>query len=155
MEIKTGVFQINNLDGEDLYNDMNNGYDLGYYNHLVENNISLEEAENKYFDIESGEVLIGFRPIEENTPQSWYWFESLGVGFEIDPGAEYSAVVGENVVQVVKSRWAIQGSPFNSCYPNQVDGDEEGDEWGYSLPPEMLPDRYIPRQRETKAVITM
>lgn len=157
MEIRTGVFQINQLDDEfgDLYTDMNNGYDLAYYDYLEENKIPTDEADNHDFMVESGLVLIGFRPTEDNNEFAWFWYEFLGIGFELDPDAEYSALVRESVVQVVRSKWAIQGHIYSPCYPNQVDADTEGVLWGYSLPPEMLTDEHISRQKPTQEVMAM
>ena len=48
-----------------------------------------------------------------------------------------------NILQVVWSKWALQGAWCSPCYPNQVDLDSDGGIWGYCLPAAEVRDEWV------------
>jgi len=61
------------------------------------------------------------------------WKRKKGL-YEPDPKGDYSAIVREDVIQVVKSKTTRTGALCSPCYPGQVDLDTPGDFLGYCLP---------------------
>ena len=121
----TGVFSMHNL--EFICEDMDTkGIDVEFEAHLRE--CPNEDHDECWGDGESGETLIGFV------------FDEASGKYDIDPNAEYSAIVGDTYVQVVKSSFGIRGALCSPCYPGQVDADTEGDFLGFAVPPDVVGD---------------
>lgn len=120
----TGVFSIHNL--EWICEDMDNkGIDPDFEAHV-------RECPNEYHEECYGEgnstTLIGFI------------FDEKSGKYDIDPKAEYSAIVSETYVQVVKSGYGIRCALCSPCYPGQGDADTAGDFLCYSVPPDVVGD---------------
>lgn len=81
--------------------------------------------------IDYHEVIIGFKDCKKE--------DSIftNINKNIDEEAEYSAIIGEITLQVLRSKWVIKGSLCSPCYPGQVDAESKGDFWGWSLPPDL------------------
>jgi hypothetical protein len=59
-------------------------------------------------------------------------------GFYVeDPKAEYSCVLGEVCGQVTQSLYICKCNHCSPCYPYQGDLETEGDEWAFTLPPDV------------------
>lgn len=61
------------------------------------------------------------------------WKRKKGL-YEPDPKGDYSAIVREDVIQVVLSKTTRTGALCSPCYPGQVDLDTPGEFLGYCLP---------------------
>jgi hypothetical protein len=89
-----------------------------------------QEFYNELEGCESGDQLIGD------------WIKDNEGLYDADPEGEYSAIVREGVVQVIKSIYITKCKNLCSpCYPGQADingGDDEpeGEFLAYNLPPE-------------------
>lgn len=132
--ISTGVFNLNGL--EFIHDDIIDGDDPDYEDFLAQESarclaegISFNEDSLDSCDYEQGTAYIG---MIKNADGKW----------EPDPEAEYSAIarMDGNVLQVVRSKWAVSGAGCSPCYPYQVDGDTPGQFWGYAPPPDVVGD---------------
>ena len=163
----TGVLNV--TDAEWLIEDIYNGIDLAWEEHLLTCkgvcvNCTCNHYEDecycaprcKEYDPVEGEhdicaagfgmgtMLIGFAETPSITNA---WFD-LAYGKRLyapDPDAEYSAIVGETYAQVVRSKW-VQGCKLCSpCYPGQGDLQQngKGNYIAFTLPPDVWGD-YCP-----------
>jgi hypothetical protein len=118
----TGVFSLD--DFEFVYEDCERGIDPDTFG--VEGAVDWDCYEQSV-------TLIGFKelPLDQQLD---------GARFEPDDQAPYSAIVrhDSNVMQVVRSRWLVQGHYCSPCYPGQVDGDTPGIYLGYAPDPELI-----------------
>lgn len=149
--ILTGVITRNHVDWleDDLFTSKD--VNLTYEDHCVECKGDKESGHEFCWEDDGGDVrLIGFKRVDRRrVNDAWFSVGDLlnktWKGWLPDPKAEYSAVVREDVVQVVLSGYAVKGRMCSPCYPNQVDVDSLDDEngyWGYSLPPDMFDKEY-------------
>lgn len=126
----TGVLSNHNI--EWLFDEVcyEGSIDLGYEDYIAayEGDIDSEDYQ-KYLDAwesdPSNTILIG------------QWIKE-GDQYVPDPKGEFSAIVREDVTQVVLSTWVMRGALCSPCYPGQVDLDSDGDFVAYILPPEIL-----------------
>ncbi len=109
----------------------------------------LEEADSN-LDVETTEWLLGFVKTFDKSG-AWYWYPYLKCGFKPDPEAEYSAIVGEIYLQVVRRQWVLRAALCSPCYPGQGDVNTEGDFLSYSLPPDLFLDVNPIRKRIVRA----
>ena len=126
--VLTGVHNGNDIEHwDDLYN----GIDLGYEEHIKECESYLETGECDC-DLETGTTLIGG------------WILKGGL-YEPDTDSEYSAIYNpdENTIQVLHSKYMIRCAYCSPCYPNQVDVDSTGEQIGYMLPIEIMTEEWI------------
>lgn len=80
------------------------------------------------YESDGDTYLIGFKRTENGL-------------FEPDETTEFSAILRQDsgpTLQVVRSKWLIQGALCSPCYPGQVDGDNDGDFLGYAPPPDLF-----------------
>lgn len=121
--IKTGVFSIHSSEWICEVLDLD-AINVNYEEHDRE--CPNEDHDDCWESQCSDTLLIGF-VYNEKTDQ-----------YDIDPKCEYSAIVSETVIQVVRSDHVITGSMCSPCYPDQVDGDTPGNVIGYALPPDLI-----------------
>lgn len=124
---------------EDLYNAIN----LDWEAHLAE--CSAEDHDCCWSNDGTDTLLIGFRECEVDRETTWFGKPDADGkrGYEPDPEARYSAIVGEAYTQVVVSLWTMLVRPCSPCYPGQGDLDSPDPEHGlvaYSLPPDLYED---------------
>lgn len=120
----TGVRQINRC-SEWIYDTINQGIDLDWEEHLSE---CEEEDHDSCGPCEQSNVLIGG------------WKKDSDGKWEPDQSAEYSAIAGQTVLQIVWSRHTRRSALCSPCFPGQADNDSEGDYLAFDLPPDMIRD---------------
>lgn len=134
----TGVYLLNSF--EFLNEDIAEGISLSYHDYLKEYSLS-EGDDTGDADIWETDFLIGFKKTRDKI-NAWFWYNTKdeGYGFEPDTDAEYSAIVDTEaaVMQVVNSKYGILGAMASPCYPNQVDGDSEGNIRAYAPHPGLI-----------------
>jgi hypothetical protein len=114
----TGV--INTNKPEWLHEDMYNGIDLDFEEHLKE--CKNEYHDDCYFNDETT-YLIGFK------------FDEKSGKYEVDYDAEYSAIVSQIYTQIVHSKTIKENVGLCSpCFPGQADLDSKGNFKAYDLP---------------------
>lgn len=130
----TGVFSTNAL--EWVWEDAGEGIDLAWENHIR----TCRRLHHDHCGPDaSGTALIGFRPRRKREEAVFTVGKGRRTcGYVPDEKAEYSAIVRESVVQVVRSRWVVKGAPCSPCYPGQIDGETEGEFVAYAPPPEVF-----------------
>ena len=103
--------------------------DLTFENYMLEkpNDMYEEDWIDQYMNDEST-YLIGFKEVN-------------GM-YEIDEGAEFSAIVNFPYTQIVHSRYMSYANKCSPCYPYQNDLDTPGDNETYQLPPDMFDDEF-------------
>ena len=134
----TGVVSLNSL--EHIHEDMYNGdeINLAFIDHLEECHKDIDDDHDDCWaelDVcDRGDILIG---LKETTVKldAMYWYERWHRGFTPDPEAEYSAIVREDVAQIVKSKWFAYCHKCSPCYPQQGDLDTAGDYYKAYAPP--------------------
>lgn len=149
--VKTGVFTINRVTGifDDIsYHSINVDFEARqadiekeYYEKLREEHDLPDDYD---FDLDPQEV------VNENDLYDDYMNEEDGddtrlIGFMKDeegqyvedPKAEYSCVLGESYGQVTQSLYICKCNKCSPCYPYQGDLETEGDEWAFTLPPDV------------------
>jgi hypothetical protein len=138
-DVLTGVISLHSLNEQfyELLNDaVNETHETARETFIKENAHSLQPEELEKFDEEwesqpDDSLLIGFIRDKDNL-------------WDVDPDADFSALVRESVIQVVKSNWVKEGLMCSPCYPNQVDLDSKCEHafgWmGYCLDPELVND---------------
>lgn len=98
-----------------------NGIDLSWEEFIKSDEYDPEE---EYDFFESGDWLIGD------------WLQDEDGKYYPNPEGEYSAIVREDVTQVVYSKYTKRGNVCSPCYPGQIDLDSKGDFLAYDIPPE-------------------
>ncbi len=131
----TGVFNANNL--EFIFEDSEKGIDLEYVEWLEEHEKECKEED--HWDccdnLDKSKILIGYKRFFDE--------ESFGETYGPDENAEYSAILsshGGNILQVVKSKWAVRSALCSPCCPGQADGDTPGEYLCYAPPPDVIGD---------------
>ena len=116
---------VNTNAPEWLWDDMDNAINISYENWIKECNPSDEEI----YCYESSEdtYLIGFILNSDDE-------------YELDPNADYSAIVSSPYTQIVKSKWVSKCGMCSMCYPGQGDLDTIGEQLVYNLPPDLWGD---------------
>lgn len=117
----TGVFTMNDINQE--FFESEDFIDLAWEEHIekCENN----DHDECYVEHDRYESIIGFRKGKNGV-------------YEVDQDAEYSAIIRENTIQVIRSIWGIKGALCSPCFPGQVDTGTKGEFLAYSLPYELL-----------------
>lgn len=105
---------------EFLHEEEADGIDLAWLEHLS----VCEENDHSNCMYGGNEVLIGFAETKDGI-------------FEIDPEAEYSAIVWSPYTQVVRSKHTKRCGLCSPCFPGQGDLDSEGEFLTYDLPPDV------------------
>lgn len=138
----TGVLNI--TDAEWLIEDIHEGLDLAWEEHIL--TCPEEDHDMCWAGEFTGTVLIGFREVYF-LKDAWFVVPH-GAGFgrhgyEPDPDAEYSAIIGEIYAQIVRSKWVQNCALCSPCYPGQgnIERDGVGDYIAYTLPPNVWGDR--------------
>lgn len=72
--------------------------------------------------------------------------------YEPDDSGEYSAIVHEDVTQVVWSKYTKRTALCSPCYPGQGDLDTPGPWLAYDLPPEVYGQTYLDTQKAIKEI---
>ena len=116
----TGV--PNSNDPEFLYEEaFRSGIDINFEEHC-------KECKNEYHDNcwmdDEPTYLIGFKKNEKGE-------------HVLDEKAEYSAIVGQQETQVLRSGYVSRVTLCSPCFPGQGDLDTPGEFLAYNLPPEM------------------
>lgn len=62
------------------------------------------------------------------------WRKDQSGRYEPDPAGEYAAILREDVVQVVQSKYTRRAALCSPCYPGQADLDTPGEFLAYCLP---------------------
>jgi hypothetical protein len=124
----TGVIGINEL-GQVFFDELySNGINLTYEEYIRDNpeNLTREELDNlDFWDSSSDTFLIGD------------WIKDKNDQYDYDPKGEYAAIVNEDTVQVIYSKYIRENVALCSpCYPGQADSASKGDFMMYDLPPE-------------------
>jgi hypothetical protein len=112
----TGVMGLNNVP-EGFFDETYDGINLtceACHEHGTDSECDGCDAE--------GDLLIGA------------WRKDRDGLYEPDPAGEYSAILREDVVQIVQSIKTQRGALCSPCYPGQVDLDSPGEYLGYCLP---------------------
>jgi len=118
----TGV--LNSTDAEFLYEDAiyHGGIDINFEEHC-------KECKNEYHDDcwmdDKPTYLIGFKKNEEGD-------------YVLDEKAEYSAIVGQQETQVLRSGYVSRVTLCSPCFPGQGDLDTPGEFLAFTLPPEVF-----------------
>jgi len=119
----TGVLLSNNADF--LYEDALKGIDIDFKEHL-------KECKNEYHDNcwmnDEPTYLIGFKKDEKGE-------------YILDEKAEYSAIVGQQETQVLRSGYVSRVALCSPCFPGQGDLDTPGEFLAFTLPPEVWGER--------------
>ena len=135
---------LGNNDPEWLHEDIHNGVDLAWEEHIL--TCTEEDHDMCGMDFDTGTVLIGFIETDDECKT---WFGIGGdacnehmVVYAPDPKAEYSAIAGEIYTQVVHSKYVQNCVLCSPCYPGQGDlqMDGRGDFIAYTLPPDVWGD---------------
>ena len=125
----TGVVSNNDV-VQFISDEMYNGIDLDWEDHINSPNHLEQEKENEYcgecenWEMQQSTILIG------------NWIKDSDGLYEYDPDGEYAAIVGEIYTQVVFSQHARRSNLCSPCYPGQGDIGSDGDYLTYDLPPE-------------------
>jgi hypothetical protein len=151
--VKTGVFTINRV--PNIFDD------IAYYSINIDFDVRQEEIEKEYheklreehnlpedydFDADPQEVMNDFdlddyMNEEDGADTRLIGFMKDEEGLYIeDPKAEYSCIIGESYGQVTQSLYICQCNHCSPCYPYQGDLETEGDEWAFTLPPDVWGD---------------
>lgn len=118
--ILTGVVNLNSLSSIGLDEILStDSINLEFIEHCK--TCKEEYHDQCWEDQPSDTLLIGFK-------------EGYNGEFLIDDTQEFSCIIRESVIQIVKSEYTKKGSLCSPCYPNQVDLDSEGEYEGYTLP---------------------
>ena len=119
----TGVLS-NNSACQFINDEMYNGIDLDYENHIEEcHDGYIENCECEFYD-GSTSWLIGD------------WIKDKDGLYDYNPNGEYAAIVSEIYTQVIFSIHFKKCSLCSPCYPGQADLDSNGDYLAYNLPSE-------------------
>lgn len=94
-----------------------------------------EEIAENYAMCESGPHLIGDWKKDEETGE---WEPDR----DREDGHGYSAIVREDVTQVIWSRTTKRAHYCSPCYPGQVDIDTDGEYLGYTLPEDCFDEEF-------------
>jgi hypothetical protein len=146
----TGV--IHNNSAEWLSDEIMNGVDMAWEDHLV-------ECEEEYHDHcgpqEMGTVFIGFmwEKDEKGEVQHRNAAGEVETGWWApDPEAEFGAIVGETDTQIICSVWITRAHHCSPCYPGSADLGTPGEFLAYTFPPEMFGDNdeHLPIEEYTE-----
>jgi len=115
----TGVLNSNST--EFLFEDAIKGIDINFEEHC-------KECKNEYHDNcwmdDEPTYLIGFKKDDKGE-------------YVLDERAEYSAIVGQQETQVLRSGFVSRTALCSPCFPGQGDLDTPGEFLAYNLPPEI------------------
>jgi len=107
-----------------INDDIVDSVDAHYEQYLKDN------PEDEYGDgyiMDSSKYLIGFIRTDDGN-------------CNIDPSAEYSAIVQSKYIKVIKSKYTSECGMCSLCFPNQGDIETEGHNTTYTLPPDIWGD---------------
>jgi len=133
----TGV--LNSSDPYYLYEDATrSGIDINFEEHC-------KECKNEYHDDcwmdDEPTYLIGFKKDEKGD-------------YVLDEKAEYSAIVGQQETQVLRSRYVSRVTLCSPCFPGQGDLDTPGEFLAFTLPEEVWGEKEHLKIEEWKEVET-
>jgi len=134
-DILTGVFSANNVE---------------HWDDLENNSINLccvncqEESEENCDFCESP---------SNNDRLFGQWLQDENEKYYPDENGEFAGIYSPdfNTIQVVFSKYIIKGNMCSPCFPNQVDGDTDGEYTGYCIPADLMREEW---QEENKNRIT-
>ena len=129
----TGVHSGNDVEHWD---DFDSGIDLDYEEHIKECEAYLKDGCCDCM-LDTGRTLFG------------NWVKDEDGLYDADPNGEYSAIYNpnENTIQVVRSRFKIKCLHCSPCYPGQGDVDTPGDLVAYMLPPDMMQEGWVEKNK--------
>ena len=127
--VVTGV--INNQNIEYLYEEAFDGVDISFEEFLLDNDLDIDNEEDfEQIDDYEGDCstyFIGYKKLVNGV-------------YDIDPDAEYSAIVGEIYTQVTNSKYISYAAACSPCFPFQNDLSTSGDYATFTLPPDVFGD---------------
>ena len=148
--VKTGVFTINHVSGvfDDLsYNSINIDFEerqeeieKKYRNELLEKHNLPEDYDFVLDELE----VVDYTEIDEYTNEADScdtelvgFIKADGGKYIENPEADYSCIFGESEGFVTQSKYICQCNHGSPCIPYQCDLESDGNEWAFTLPPEV------------------
>jgi len=156
---KTGVFSLNNAEfiwdeidygnnvidisllymEQEFNNEIRNKYNDEHPDNELPDDYNFDEDSLKLVDWNERDIYLSNLDYHlyyiNYIPDSEYPGE-----YKEDPDAEYSAYIGETDGFVTASKYVCKAAKGSPCIPAQVDLNSNGDEWAFTLPPEIWGD---------------